>query len=247
MYSGGGISLVIYYLYSLWVSSEIDYLWPFRQIPYTAGLGSNTPIWFLFSLFCVSVIYYFISVCFKRLYQHLIIAIVFIFACIVHNRTQILSCGNIALGLVYYHLGYIFRCFSDTKYTDNIKMFLIAIAIFSLILIFDRQDLAFVTLYQRSGSFLLNVPFSLCACYILWFLAKRIEYIKPINMIGMYSLTLFASHRIVLNWIYSPLIMKVYPDISFPIYVIVGMTVILFVYGLLTLLMKKYCPLLIGL
>lgn len=203
-------------------------------------------MWFLFSLYIVSVFYYIIDTIFSK-FRLLIVILCFVFAFIVHNRLQILSWGNISLGLVYYHCGYEFRKYSDVKKFNSILVLVGSILIFVLIVCFDRQNLAFVNLSQRRGMFILNLPFSLSASYILFYISEKIKCIPWVNYIGCYSLVLFASHRVILNWIYDPLIMQLVPNISFPLYVILGFSIILFFYILILLPLKKYFPEFIGL
>lgn len=181
-------------------------------------------------------------------YKHVLILGSFLFACLVHNRMQILSDGNIALGLVYYHLGYFFkRLLKEKKDFPDIKILVLTIVVFVLILFFNRQDLSFVLLYQRTGSFLLNLPYSLCACYILWYISRKIGSAKYLVLIGEYSLTLFASHRIILNWIYDPIVRYLNPHIPYYEYMLVGGSIILVSYLILVLLLKKIFPQVIGL
>lgn len=241
-----GLSLVIYYIYSYLANGNFDLFLPFNQFITTAGLGANTPLWFLFSLYFVSVIYYFIDeYCVK--YKMFVILLCFIFAYIVHNRLQILSWGNISLGLVYYHCGYELKKYnSDSDYSKTL-VFVVSFIVFILICLFDRQNLAFVNLFQRRGLFILNLPFSLAACYILFYISNKIKYLPFLNYIGRYSLVLFASHRVILNWIYNPVIMRLQPNVSFALYVIIGAIIILGGYILILLPLKKYCPKLIGL
>jgi len=244
------ISLVVYYANRYILYGTIDFSAPFYSLVSTGALASNTPLWFFFSLFSVSIIYYFIDVYVQGYYKHILILGSFLFAFLVHNRMQILSDGNIALGLVYYHLGYFFkRLLTEKKDFPDIKILVLTIVIFVLILFFNRQDLSFVLLYQRTGSFLLNLPYSLCACYILWYIGCKIGSAKYLVLIGEYSLTLFASHRIILNWIYDPIVRYLNPQflITYYEYMLVGGSVILVFYLILVLLLKKIFPQVIGL
>lgn len=97
-------------------------------------------------------------------------------------------------------------------------------------------------LYQREGLFVLNLPFSLAACYLLWFITRKIRKANVISWIGNNSLVLFASHRIILNWIYDPIIRYYNPDTTYCEYMLTGGVIILFAYVVLTLTLKKYFP-----
>lgn len=243
----GALSVLIFYIYQVIFYGTVDLLMPFDGFLSTCGLKSNTPLWFFFSLFIVSIVYYFAQRYFSNTQLNIFILLSFIFALIVHNRLQIFSWGNIALGLVYYHIGYYFKRFSDNLSNKQLNIsFIIAICIFILINIFDPQNLAFVLLYQREGNFILNLPFSLSACYILWFITRKFSKKNALTWIGENSLVLFASHRIILNWCYDPIIRNLEPNISYFKYMFMGGVIIFLIYITLVYVLKKYIPKVIG-
>lgn len=219
----GVLSIVVFYAFQYVSTGTIHPLMPFEGFFSTCGLKSNTPLWFFFSLFMVSVVYY---IAWKHLTagrMHIFVLLCFVFAFIVHNRLQVFSWGNIALGLVYYHMGCNFRIWVDKANGRQLKRcFIYALCVFVLINILNPQNMAFVSLYQREGNFVLNLPFSLSGCYMLWFMTRKISRPNPISWIGKNSLVLFASHRIVLNWCYDPMARCLNPDISYCEYLLMG-------------------------
>ena len=195
------VSLPIFYISNFITTGEIHFISPFKSLIGTLAVSSNTPLWFFISLFFVNIIYYCIS---KYKNINIIIFISFLFALLVHNRIQIFSWGNISLGLVYFHLGYTFAKYAKADMINKKTYLIGAIIVFILIFICNTQNLAFVTLYQRKGLFLLNLPYSIAACYILWYCSIRIRKISFVNWVGRHSLVLFASHQFILIFIYDP-------------------------------------------
>lgn len=238
---GGGLTLgALYYL----LISSLQ----------TATLPSNTPCWFFFSLFWVNIIYYVALSCVKVLKINnllgggILIFLFFILAYLSHNRSQLFGDGNIGLGLLYFHSGYLIR-----KYYESISkwiLLIISVAGYILIGLFIPEQLSFVLNLLVQGNYLLNFLFCICAFLIMFIILNKIpQHILSktyINFIGYNSLLLFAYHRILLNWIYEPILMKLIPDCSYLLFLGLGFITILLGYHLLLIIFKKYCPVLIG-
>lgn len=92
----------------------------------------------VFLQFVVTIIYYFAYRLLTPIRLHLFIVLCFLFACIVHNKLQVFSWGNIALGLVYYHLGACFKSWSTKHEAAQWIYFIIAAIVYVGIHIFDR-------------------------------------------------------------------------------------------------------------
>lgn len=238
------VSLVVFYTYEYITIGEISWKSPFKPIFVTGAVASDTPLWFLFSLFAVTIIYYIVSK-YTR-YIHVFIILCFLFAFLVHNKTQILGWGNISLGLVYFHLGHMFRSISEKKYVAHWVTLVVALIVYISIGVLYSQDMAFVTLYVRQGSFVCNLIWSVSACYVLWYISRYVKCIRPINWIGLNSLTIYASHRIILNWIYDPTIRFVYDEIPYYEYITIGGGVILFTSIVMFYTLKRFCPRVLG-
>lgn len=243
-----GLSIVAFLVYQYFSMGIVHLASVFEGFPSTLALRSDTPLWFFISLFAVSVIYYFIHQCLSNRQKDFFILLCFVFAYIVHNRLQLFSWGNISLGLVYYHLGYLFRKWSSHAGEAVLaRWFVVAVAVFVLFNIFAPQNMSFVLLVVREGNFMLNLPYSLSACFILWFITRKIDNTNLISRTGQYSLTLYASHRIILNWCFDPIVRYIKPGISYCEYMLIGGGIILVIYMILLLTLKRYCPRLIGL
>lgn len=243
----GAISIIIFYAYQYISLGTIQPLSPFEGFLGTCGLKSNTPLWFFFSLFAVSTIYYFAQRFMSNSKLNIFILLCFVFAYIVHNRMQLFSWGNISLGLVYFHLGhYLKKLVENTERRFLLLLFFGALCIYILINVFDSQNMAFVLLYQREGMFILNLPFSLAACYILWFITSRMRNSNIISWVGKNSLVLFASHRIILNYCYDPIIRLIKPNILYSEYMLTGGVMVAIAYIIFLYALNRYMPKVIG-
>lgn len=219
----GLLSVVVFWISKYCTTGEIPWFAPLGSMKSTMGLLSNTPLWFLFSLFAVTIIYYFINKYFKKKwYIDIFVVLCFVFAFLIHDKIQLLSCGNIALGIVYYHLGYKLKKLSERKNITQTSIFLVSLSVFLIISYFDPQRMSFVLLNQIKGHFLLNLPWSLSVCYILWFLNIKIAWSRYLSPLGFHSLVIFTSHRICLNWIYDPIIRYLNPYIDYSEYILMG-------------------------
>lgn len=240
------VSLVVYYTYRIVIQHtwDIDYYYPIQPLIYTMGSGGNAPLWFLWSLFCITVIYFSADLFLNSIQLNLFIAFAFLFSYAVQiTQIQFFGCGNICLGLFYYHIGRLIQ----GKIVGYLKfrLFLVAILVFAAINVLHPQYMAFVTLTLTEGDYFTNVLFSLTGTFLLWYICFKIRSVKWLNAIGVNSLVLYVSHRIILNWIYDPLI-TMYGSISYPLYIALGFCVILSVFWLLNSLLQRYLPFAVG-
>ena len=81
---------------------------------------------------------------------------------------------------------------------------------------------------------MLNIIFSCCGCYLLWFLSKRIRtdshFFDMFAFIGTNSLLLYAYHRPVLNFIIAPLLKKALPSMSSHVHLVVALVLLIGIY-----------------
>lgn len=200
----GLVSVLVYYLFMYITTGEIVFTNLFKIS--TGGLVSNTPLWFFFSLFFVNIIYYAANLLINKYNRtgggkiiDSFIFLCFCFSFLVHNKLALFSCGNIALGLVYFHFGFRFKQLAKQRDVLKKTFLISSIIVFSIIVVFNNQNLWFSQLVQAKGFFILNLPFSLSAIYILWYVTDKVSKLWMINYIGEYSLVYFACHRILLN------------------------------------------------
>lgn len=216
----------------------------FEPLFYTMGPLCDTPLWFLWSLFCVNSLYYIFNTFFSLKQLHCLILISFLISFLVQiTQIQFLGIGNICLGLFYYHVG---RIMNNRIYRYlEFKYFILALFVYIIINICYPQYMAFVTLTLTEGDFFTNTLFSLIGSYLLWYFCFKIRYVRWINFIGVNSLVLFVSHRVILNWVYDPVITHFF-DISYILYILGGFAVIIPVFVLLNICLQKYIPFAVG-
>lgn len=213
----------------------------------TGGLVSNTPCWFFISLFLCNLLYYILNYTGPK-WINFWVFVLFSIAWLSHNKPQFLGYGNVLLGTVYIHLGNLLRVYENKL--DKLGVLIFAIAVYLIIGLFDAQQLAFVLNYQVQGNYLLNCLFSISACYILWFIAKRMTcnnfIIRYVTFLGANSLILFASHRVILNWICEPIIRRFYQDCSYAFFLLCSLLAMLMIYHVIDFIIKRCCPKLVG-
>ena len=239
--------IVIFELYSLISGGNLAGL----QIPNslaTASLRCNSPLWFLFSLFCCNVLYY----CIQK-YGGVILTHIFVVACIVlafltEGHRQVLSYGNILLGISFFHMGYYLKQYHEQLQKPIIGIFFLLF--FILLGVFFPSRLEFVRNVLAQGNYTLNFIFTISGCYLIWILSHRWTHQNNIEqniiLLGRYSLVIFAFHRPVLNWIIEPLLKQVFPNISYTAFLIISLVCILSLGGGIYKFLNYCCPQVIG-
>lgn len=224
----------------------------YSSIP-TATLPSNTPCWFFISLFAVNIFYYLLNYVSKNYFKTsigggILLIISTICAYLTHNVPQYFGIGNICLGLFFFHIGYLIKVYES--YFNRLGVFIISIFIYFLIGYLCPEQLAFVFNLLVQGNYLLNLLFSVAAFIVLWYLIQRVpdKILKKnyFTFIGFNSLLLFAYHRPVLNYIFTPLLQRFIPGCTYPVFLCVSLIGLLIGYHFLLLIIRKYCPALIG-
>ena len=93
---------------------------------------------------------------------------------------------------------------------------------------------------------MLNMVFSICGCYLLWFLSKRISQRIPFasmaEFIGINSLLLFAYHRPVLNFVIAPVLKRVVPGENPILYSLMAFMLLIGGYLAMLPFVKKFVP-----
>lgn len=213
----------------------------------TGALASNTPCWFFISLFFVNVIYYFIAKQKKR-QRHAIIAFCLVLAFFTNSHRQVLGYGNILLGLVYFHIGTIFKQYELFIQKKIVVIF--SVFVYILISIVDPQWMSFVLGSQICGAYINNLFFSISAMIICWNLAllwKHDNFIsRNICFVGQNSLVLFAYHRPVLNFFIQPALNRFCPNLGYIPFLLIAFTLVIIFYGILNWCGKKYFSALLG-
>lgn len=165
------------------------------------------------------------------------------------NHSQYFGYGNILLGLVYFHLGQELKVYEDWIKKNKTMVFMTAMIIYCVIGFIYPTSLSFVLNILTRGDYFANLAFSISACVLLWFMSGKIVNTisgQSFAYIGRISLVVFAFHRPVLNWILQPMVMKMYPSVSYPMFMIICILMLLTLSVLLEKMMSTYTPKLIG-
>lgn len=247
--------ILVFELYSFIVKHSFDTGFIYSFIP-TATFNTNTPCWFFISLFFVCELYYIAFSIVSNLNskwggQFLRLGILgcFILAYFTKNHPQYFGYGNILLGLVYFHLGQELKAYEGWIKRNKMLVFVLALIIYCVIGFIYPTSLSFVLNILTRGSYFANLLFSVSACMLLWFVSQKFDNTIPgksLAYIGRISLVVFAFHRPVLNWILQPMLMKVYPSISYPTFLVVCLIILIPTSIVLERTMSIYTPKLIG-
>ena len=127
--------------------------------------------------------------------------------------------------------------------------FIAATIIYCVIGFIYPTSLSFVLNILTRGNYFANLAFSISACMLLWLMAQQFDNTLPgksLAYIGRISLVVFAFHRPVLNWILQPVIMKIYPSVSYIEFLIICLIILILLSILLEKAMSAYTPKLIG-
>ena len=247
--------IFVFELYSLIVKHSLDLGFIYSFIP-TATFNTNTPCWFFISLFFVCEFYYIAYSIVGKLssrwggqFLRLGILCCFILAYLTKNHPQYFGYGNILLGLFYFHMGQELKNYENWIKKNKMVVFISAMIIYCVIGFLYPTSLSFVLNILTRGNYVTNLVFSVSACIMLWFVSQKFENTNPgksLAYIGRISLVVFAFHRPVLNWILQPMIMKVYPSVSYCVFLIICILFILILSMVLEKVMSAYTPKLIG-
>lgn len=227
-------------------SLGIQGLWAFI----IEGRFTNGPLWFLWCLFIVNILFYLCvtivkKICVSDVLQAVLLTI-FCFAVGMANSLFIASHINL-LGFVdsalaalpFFSVGYLFNKFTDILRPNAWGKFLpiLIIICFALTFIFGGR-----CNYMHNIFWINPIAQHLCGItgtLFVIFSAKIIRDIPFITYWGRYSIMILVSHQLILQ-VLSPLLRNAHLPIPITIVVLLG--IVMFSYQLLIPLMKKYLP-----
>lgn len=242
--------LIIYEAYYIIVYNTFDLNFVSGFIS-TASFKSNTPCWFFVSLFFVTEIYYLLHKKLGGARMWLAILVSFVLAMLSSGRIQVLCSGNILLGLIYFHVGYVIKTHEDIIKRYFYSIFAFVLFTYLIIGLLFPTSLSFVLNNLNGGLYVTNFIFSVCACMSLFLLFSIIPQTgniieKLLGYWGRSSLVIFAFHRPVLNWIFEPLLKRVTPEISYLSFLLICLCLILISAFLFDRVVRKTLPFVIG-
>lgn len=240
--------IFIYEVNSLITQHSLSFFSLKNALP-TAALFCNTPCWFFWSLFWICILYNFISKIKKNYVKNVIVAFCFFIALGLEGKDQVVGCGNIFLGIVYFHIGLLFRRFElDLK---RKWVFIVALIVYGIISFFYPQQFSFVLDLLTKGNFVINFIFSIAAMIVLWNVAAFGKHDNRVGrficFIGRDSLVLFAFHRPVLNWVVQPILKMVNPNMSYFLFLTCSLFLICSLFIVLNYIMRRFFPKMLGL
>lgn len=227
-------------------SLGIQGLWAFIL----EGKTTNGPLWFLWCLFIVNILFYLCvtivkKICVSEVGQTILLT-VFCFAIGIANSVFIASHINI-LGYVdtamatlpFFCVGYLFNKFTDILRPNAWDKYLpiLIIICFALTFIFGGR-----CSYMHNRYWINPIAQYLCGItgtLFVIFSAKIIRHLPFISYWGRYSIMILVTHILILQ-VLSPLLRKAHLPI--PVTAVVLLGIVMFSYQLLIPLMKKYLP-----
>jgi fucose 4-O-acetylase-like acetyltransferase len=169
----------------------------YAMIRWGHGGNSNMPIWFLLSLFFSLTGFVFLDK--FRIKWAILFFPLGGYALYYFNFNQILPLGlaNLFLGIFYLYTGYIFRTkIENSRYS---KLFLcISAVIYGITQIFYFSDLDMRIDTLLTGNYFIYVLSGLCGLVLIYYVSKKINYVKPVNYIGENAMVYFVVHWPVL-------------------------------------------------
>lgn len=202
--------LAIYVMAAVARGKGVDFGMPFRGALETACLRTNTPCWFFISLFFVKVLH---SLAFRLLHGVIGTSLLSILLVLIGWKTcnwpQFLGYGNICIGFFFYHLGLLSKRVSALP--CELRIILASAPTYLAIPLVAPLGLWFSRNVKTSAftsAYMLDILFSVAACFLLLSIAKHAPYDCEIvgwtGFIGRHSLVFFGLHQPILNYLFDP-------------------------------------------
>ena len=163
---------------------------PYSILRWGDGGAGNLPIWFLLSLFFALFSFAFLD---KVNLKWLILLFPVIGFLIIYNKIALpLGLNNLFLAVFFMYIGNIFRKMEYTKYYNCI--IIAAIVIYLITQYYCFSSLDFRSHDLLTGNYFIFVISSIAGIVVIYYFAKMVNFIKPINYIGKNSLIYFIAH-----------------------------------------------------
>lgn len=209
--SGGGtkllIPLVVYSLIGhivecikLFANGDFNWkhylLTPFKEFVCTGSVTGNQPLWFLFSLFIVQLLF---NELFVRKTKPILILLLSLLIPIVlfycGDNNLFIYLANVPLGMAAYTCGYMIK---EKQFEKS--FFFPALMIYLGVMLLQPSHLVFRSNTLNSGGhYILAIAFSLSACVVFNNVFKKRPNCSWLQFIGKNSMTYYVTHWIILN------------------------------------------------
>lgn len=206
----GGESLIPLLVYSLighiveciklFVNGDLNWkhylLTPFKEFVCTGSVTGNQPLWFLFSLFIVQLLF---NELFVRKTKPILILLLSLLIPIVlfycGDNNLFIYLANVPLGMAAYTCGYMIK---EKQFEKS--FFFPALMIYLGVMLLQPSHLVFRSNTLNSGGhYLLAIAFSLSACVVFNNVFKKLPNCSWLQFIGKNSMTYYVTHWIILN------------------------------------------------
>lgn len=207
---GGGKLLIPLLVYSLighiveciklFVNGDLNWkhylLTPFKEFVCTGSVTGNQPLWFLFSLFIVQLLF---NELFVRKTKPILILLLSLLIPIVlfycGDNNLFIYLANVPLGMAAYTCGYMIK---EKQFEKS--FFFPALMIYLGVMLLQPSHLVFRSNTLNSGGhYLLAIAFSLSACVVFNNVFKKLPNCSWLQFIGKNSMTYYVTHWIILN------------------------------------------------
>lgn len=230
-----GISL-IYQLFACSIKENFHNLAP--ENVFSENLTIDTPIWFLISLFEVSLFYYTLSRITNLYLRSTLILLLssLSFYSGQEGITLPIYIDSSLTGLTFFHVGYIIRQKATTIFTKNKFDYIIIIATLSLF-VFLQQYIKGASMISNEydANFFIYLTCALSAILCLFYFCKQINRLPILNKLGRYSIVILGLHMHLLG-IYR----FIFHENKTMVYIVIGFT-LLTLYFTIDILVK-YTP-----
>lgn len=165
----------------------------FAMVRWGNGGVGNQPIWFLLSLFLALGGFFFLD---RFKLKGLIGLFPLIGYAIYHFNLNLplpLGLSNVFLGIFFLYAGSVFKNKVETSKHVTLILWL-SLLIYGAIQLFWFSNLDMRINTVTSGNYFVYLLSALCGLVLIYFLGKKINYVKPINYIGENSMVYFVAH-----------------------------------------------------
>ena len=209
---------------------------------------SNGPIWFLWCLFVLNIMFYVIFL-FSKLFGKYFLCILVLTSCIMGCLGMVLSVNHINLpafidtaltSTPFFCVGYILRKHTKILYPNSTDKYLLVfvIACFVISYLIGGGNCSYKGNHFGISPLFVYIS-GLSGTLGIIFLAKYLEDIPFFSYWGRYSIMILLTHGLLLQ-VYIPIVKKI--PVSATLLEIILLLVTMFSYNILIPIMKKYLP-----
>lgn len=193
-------SIIGHILQCIRLLQDKDYNWmhyifsPIKTVLVDGSIGGNYPLWFLFTLLVVQLIFNYLYL--KKINIWFVIVIGFIVAYGLNmlGKTLPLYFANIPLGIATYGIGYKMK---NAQYKRSVSI--LALAVYVVILSFSYSSIDFRVNQVTNGVYIIAFLYAISGCIIINYLFSLTKvHFYILEHIGKHSMNYYVMHWPVL-------------------------------------------------